>query len=142
MKVRGLAGSKNVKVYSTPKHGKRDDEQVFRKLKKTEYGIFLAYDQLQIDKTTLSELKFLKKNKIPVYFIIPHQMKEEISKLKFPKKTTFSYDRSNVDDLKKILNTLINELTSAKSEDGDFWDFLIIVGLILLVLYLFSSPEK
>jgi len=142
MKVRGLAGSKNIKVYSTPKHGQRDDEQVFRKLKQTEYGIFLAYDQLQIDKTTLSELRFLKENKIPVYFIIPYQMKESISNLKFTRKTIYTYDLSNVDDLKRILNTLIAELTIAKSENSDFWDFLIILGLILLTLYLFSTPEN
>ncbi len=139
MKVRGLAGSKNVKVYSTPKHGQRDDEQVYRKLSKTEYGIFLAYDKVVIDKTTLAELRYLKKNKIPIYFIIPHQMEGKIHNLKFNKKTTYPYDRSNINDLQKILNTVISELILANSDDGDFWDLLMIIGLILFVLYLISD---
>ena len=139
---RRLAGSKNLKVYSTPKHGRRDDEAVYLKLGKTTYAIFIAYDQLRLDKDTAEELKFLKKNKVPIYFVIPREMEQKIENRGFRQNARvkiYSYKQGDINALKQILNTLMLEMTANKDNELGLWDLIILVGLILLVIYLISD---
>ena len=141
MKVRGLAGSRNLRVYTTPKHGKRDNEQVYNKLKDTKYAIFLAYDQTEIDLETREELNFLKKHGIPVYFVIPDTMEENVTVLGF-EKDVYTYKLGNRENLTQILKTILMELTSRDDKKEDFWVLIVLVGLILFVLFLFSETES
>ena len=138
MKVRGLAGSRNLRVYSTPKHGRRDDEMVYRKLRKTTYAVFLAYDQIYIDNDTEKELRFIKKHKIPIYFIVPENMNGKIRELGFGD-NIYPYQLGNIDQLRETLNEILMKQVAKKAGSDDFWGLIILLGLLLFSVFLVAG---
>ncbi len=137
VKVKGLAGSRDLQVYSTPKHGPRDDDYIWQKLNQTQYAIFLAYDKMDIDGDTGRELKFLSENNKELYFLVPHELEEPLDKLGLTG-NKYLYKRGDMEELKENLNKIMTELTRRQKGD-DFSSFLIIMGLLLMIVLLFGA---
>lgn len=142
-KLQALASSRDIEFYTTPKHGKRDEEHIARKLSNTDKAIFLAHDITSLDENTRWELKSLIKNNADIYLVAPDPLESELRELGFDNSQIYSYEEGDSHGFHAQINKLMSRLDEqSPGEGGDLAAFLIILGLLLLLLWLLSTLEE
>ena len=143
-KLQALASSRNISFYTTPKHGKRDEEHIARKLSLTDKAILLAHDVTTLDEETEWELKELKKGSIPIYSVVPESMEPELTHLGMVDHL-YTYDEGDSRGFQGQLMLLMEELkkeSPGSQNGGELAAFLIILGLLLFLLWLLFAAEE
>ena len=150
VKLQALAASQNIKVYSTPKNVRRDDEEIAKKLAKTKYAIFIAYDADAIDTNTIWELESLLGLGIEIYSVVPHVFVSELQRLGISQNIyPYSYGGSTelINSVKQLVTHLeekskTSEYTiKSKSQEGttgpdEALSLLLLLGMLLFFLWL------
>ena len=157
VKIQALAASQNIKVYSTPKNVRRDDQEIAKNLAKTKYAIFLAYDAEVVDVDTGWELKYLIDRNIEIHSVVPHAFVSELRRLGIYQNIyPYSYGESSefIDSVKKLITHLEEESKTSettiksKSQQGatgpeDALLLLLLLGILLFFLWLiFGESDR
>lgn len=143
-KLQALASSRNISFYTTPKHGKRDEEHIARKLSQTDKAILLAHDVTSLDEDTEWELKELKKRSIPIYSVVPESMKPDLTHLGMFDHL-YTYDEGDARGFNSQLMHLMKELEKESQDSpngGELAAFLILLGLLLFLLWFLFAAEE
>jgi hypothetical protein len=136
IRVQALAQGQGQKIYVVPKHLGRNEENIFKNLKKTDTVLFIAYDKTQLDNSTLDELSWLIKNNKLIHAIVPDNMKMDLGQ----NLRTYTYSQMNHSDFAAGINRFVNQLQNEqKVKNGTKNDnILVLVGLLVLSILFLS----
>ena len=148
VKIQALAASQNVKVYSTPKNVRRNEQEIAKKLAKTKYAFFVSYDADFIDSDTSWELRYLGDLGIEIYYVVPHVFVSKLQGLGISQNIyTYSYGDSTelIDSVKQLIRHLEAKSKSPEGTAGqeEALSFLLLLGMLLFFLWLiFGKSDK
>jgi hypothetical protein len=136
IRVQALAQGQGQKIYVVPKHLGRNEENIFKNLKKTDTVLFIAYDKTQLDNSTLDELSWLTKNNKLIHAIVPDNMKMDLGQ----NLRAYTYSQMNHYDFAAGINRFVNQLQNEqKVKNGTKNDnILVLVGLLVLSILFLS----
>ena len=135
IRVQALAQGQGQKVYVVPKHLGRNEENIFKNLKKTDTVLFIAYDKTQIDASTLKELSWLTQNNKLIHAIIPDNMGMDLGQ----NLRTYTYSQNIQSDFAVGINKFVYQLQSEQVKKVTKNDnILILVGLLVLSILFLS----
>jgi len=112
IKLQALAQAQANQVFIVPKHFGRNDENVYKNLKASKTAILLIHGKSTLDESTLTELKYLLKNKSRIYSIAPTQAKKSI-KLP-PGIFGHFYDKRKPGDFLNTVQNIVTDLQNQK----------------------------
>jgi hypothetical protein len=145
LKVQSLSQSQPVKIYIVPKHYGRSEAVVSQNLNKTDAAIFLAYESKALDEMTAHELSFLKRNKVPVKYIVPNDFQSD---LVFANGNVIRYDahplnnNKIINDLSRTVGELNTQMKVKKvAADENSGAVFFIIGMALFLLGLVASTS-
>ena len=135
IRVQALAQGQGQKVYVVPKHLGRNEENIFKNLKKTDTVLFIAYDKTQIDASTFEELAWLTKNNKLIHAIIPDNMVMDLGQ----NLRTYTYSQNIQSDFAVGINRFVGQLQNEQVKKVTKNDnILILVGLLVLSILFLS----
>lgn len=136
IRVQALAQGQGQKVYVVPKHLGRNEVNILKNLNKTDTVLFIAYDKIQLDASTLKELSWLTNNNKLIHAIVPDNMKIDLGQ----NLRIYSYSQKNHSNFAVGINKFVNQLQSEQKvkEVTKNDNILILVGLLVLSILFLS----
>ncbi len=146
IKALGANSPENLKIYSTPKNTRRDEEEIKMKLRKVNHGLFIAYDKLDIDKETGWELNFLLERNVPIFSIVPEGMQKALKNMGI-KTHIYSYEPNNIIDFNNTIKSILSEMGDARENQnegniGELLALLALIGIAAFFLYLLFGKKE
>ncbi len=137
IKIQALASSQGHKVYSPPKVGKRDEEDIGRRLSRSKYAILVAYDSPSLDPSTKWELETLSSNNATIYSVVPHSMRVELEALGV-RNNLKSYDFDDIDHFIQAAEAIMDDIRSQQSSGtgGELLVLLLLFGMLIFFIAL------